>query len=104
VSIHPPLCPKTKEAFTLTEFGWRWTVPGCIGEFCDQSPAVRRFVARYQACAWLDRADRWQDVRDRSKYSAHHDRLRDICVDEWLNCESRAKQWRKWESKNESSR
>jgi hypothetical protein len=97
---HPPLCPKTQEVFALDGTLWWWTVRGLDPKIkcCDETPAADRFVARYQACAWQDRADRWDAVAcrmDNDDYRWH------FAADALYRCEDIARAWREWEKSHE---
>lgn len=65
----PPLCPRTEEAFNLHSHQESYPDAHVMGTNSDHTERVlflavtlgmdRRFLARYQACAWMDRAKRW---------------------------------------------
>lgn len=108
---HPPLCPKTPERF-VTDNG---AIEVCVDDdpilsmryFSDRIPD-RRFVARYQACAWQDRSKRWQALAE-----GYHARW--VLGGQWpaVYRSSRfhnkysetgiiAKAWREWENSGEA--
>ena len=104
---HPPFCPKTQETFRSRDGAVSWS-DGCgwvgadglpIGspddlELESPYPDECRFLARYQACAWQDRADRWDAVACRTDNDDYRWRA---AADELHRCEDIARAWREWE-------
>lgn len=97
---HPPLCPKTPEVFALDGALWWWTVQGLDPSIkcCDETPASDRFVARYQACAWEDRAKLWWKLYLREMPKWHENSL---ISEAHALCLSNARAWREWEKRND---
>ena len=89
---HPPLCPKTKDVFDPG--GWLSCYIGADTTIEEHFVAHRRFLARYQACAWQDRADRWDAVACRTDNDDYRWRA---AADELHRCEDIARAWRAWE-------
>ena len=85
---HPPLCPKTIDAFQDTPVGLVGFWPVSWGHLHEANPTQRRFIARYQACAWLDLAIEWE-----SKAHSPHCTARKEAV----KCEKNYHAWREWE-------
>jgi hypothetical protein len=93
---HPPLCPKTEEVF---RDGWHQSVLVDLDSDQMLTSGIemhRRFIARYQSCAWKDRADRWWNVWYRVNSTGHVDRNF-----EWHRlaneADNNAEAWREWE-------
>jgi hypothetical protein len=91
MSKHPPLCPKTPDAFMRCgDSKHVWMTEPALKSW-DQ-PANRRLIARYQSCAWHDRAVRWDGVWQRGPAW-----LEIMSMDEMHRCLDVAKAWREWE-------
>ena len=91
---HPPFCPKTKELVAVNEDGYVAWFDGISSWLDSQYRNERRFLARYQACAWADRALRWGKLWLRgSAWSDRGDRF--LC--ETRRCKENARAWRAWE-------
>jgi hypothetical protein len=95
----PTLCPKTPETFHIDRGECEvWPAQGSSADplryltICDMD---RRFLARYQFCAWMDRADRWARLYNLLVW-AQHDR-RYAFKRETRRCERIANTWREWE-------
>jgi hypothetical protein len=94
---HPQLCPKTEVDF----YGVAHTgaVDALISDntyLDDDYPDHRQFIARFQACAWQDRADRWINVfhRAQKKRWPHF-----FGLSVYLDARANARAWREWEKK-----
>jgi hypothetical protein len=59
----PPLCPKTMDEFRQA-MGVLYlvTAESDCSQFDTEYGFNRRILARYQACAWMDRSVRWEKV------------------------------------------
>ena len=91
---HPPLCPKTPDYFVdgplLGVF-----IPGLVDE---ETPRGRRLIARYQACAWQDRFDRWIKVWKHNRIP-HYTVFREFeQMRKAEECAKNARAWREWET------
>ena len=84
---HPPFCPKTQERFAVNEDGHVAWFDGISSWLESRYPEERRFIARYQACAWADRSLRWSKLWTR----------RDRFSLELRRCKENASAWRAWE-------
>lgn len=91
---HPPLCPKVKDSFLDTPCGLIATWPVAWGHLHEANENHRRYIARYQACAWMDRADRWWKVFMR-RYAQHRNVL--TIHGASGECHDVARAWRAWE-------
>jgi hypothetical protein len=107
---HPPLCPKTEDTFFPLEDDLGTDDPhihvvagaDCLRLF-PNDPWQRRLVARYQTCAWMDRAERWYKVNRYflekygwDQYGVTHwlsQESNELCIE----CEQNAEKWRQWE-------
>lgn len=94
---HPPLCPKTSESFEVRDgaimysFGFgEYTLHSEIADDC-------RFIARYQACAWMDRAEKWHDLFERCDDDARDERM----LVEVFVCIENGRAWREWEKSHD---
>jgi hypothetical protein len=95
MELTPPLCPGTEDGFVS------------VGEYVvaalQAEPGFRlRLIARYQACAWQDRAIRWSEVSGRSFRPGHgwsHDKIRYVSWRAQTECENNAIAWREWEER-----
>ena len=92
---HPPLCPKTKLVFKECADSEVIVIiaRGDFGLFSGVGES-RVLLARYQACAWQDRADSWDAVACRTDNDDYRWRA---AADELHRCEDIARAWRKWE-------
>ena len=102
----PPFCPKTKEAFPETRLVGPYITctlhpdGHCLSSFFEED---RRFIGRYQACAWIDRAERWLRLSDHWLYSHWnlgnqvHMPRQVKCQSESQRCLAIAESWREWE-------
>jgi hypothetical protein len=97
---HPPFCPKTEERFGdrgyYEQYGpyvvWFGRVRSSL-KSCY--PDERGFIARYQACAWEDRGDRWSRLWGRKPRGPRGDGF----SLELRRCRENARAWRAWEAK-----
>jgi len=92
---HPPLCPKT-EGNWMT-FGHTGAVDVIISDdtyLDDDLPDHRQFIARFQACAWQDRAARWVKAIQRVQGGK---REHFFGVTGYFQASDNAKAWRAWE-------
>jgi hypothetical protein len=90
---HPPLCPKTPDVFTSLKGGH----VGCIGS-CSDYPETRRFLARYQACAWHDRSARYRRVFKRRQWRhADGTGVSTSIILRAVDCDRNSALWREWE-------
>lgn len=93
VEPHPPLCPKADSVFD-TPCGLIGVWPVAWGHLHESNAAQRVFLARYQACAWMDRADRWWRIFMRR----YHRNRNCIALHEASGkCHDVARAWREWE-------
>ena len=97
---HPPLCPKTEEEFhenekTLVILLSIKTASGVVtGHLWSYYDGDRRAIARYQACAWQDRANKWEELWQR----CDDDGIREPKIRTAMyECLDIAKAWRAWE-------
>jgi len=91
LATHPPLCPETPDRFwydSSEKQGLTCELGSCDYFLRSVYSDDRRFIARYQACAWLDLAIEWE-----SKAHSPH------CVarEEAVRCEKNYHAWRDWE-------
>jgi hypothetical protein len=98
--IHPTICPKTPDVFHScgdSRDVWMADPPLKSWNYASE----RRVIARYQACAWLDRGERFRWVKnyfDRSAYGFY--RWRDKGAwQRWHECHQNATAWREWEKR-----
>ena len=91
---HPPLCPKTKLVFKECADSEVIVIiaRGDFGLFSGVGES-RVLLARYQACAWLDRGDRWSRLWGRKPRGPRADRF----SLELRRCRKVARTWRAWE-------
>ena len=92
---HPPLCPGTEDSISMPtdEVWYICTKDGNLGfEMCIKYETERRLVARYQACAWQDRAARFAELwhraigrRSEAYWVAYDECMRNVLA------------WREWE-------
>jgi hypothetical protein len=97
------LCPKTKETFHKDEVYLDVVFMGSITEVTMTSfdPSDRRFIGRYQFCAWMDRAERWASVRC-GRYGSYANLNEGVafaerCLEREEECRQNAEAWREWE-------
>lgn len=96
----PPLCPGTPDIFWVddgVEFAGLRMISRDPGDgdplvLCAKFPADRRLIARYQACAWMDRAARWADLWT----NAIGSRSESYWI-EYNTCMENVTKWREWE-------
>jgi len=105
--VVPVLCPRTKEVFFKDDVYPDVVYMGHIKAITMTSfiPADRRFIARYQHCAWMDRAERWGSVRA-GRYGSYANlnegtAFAERCFDRETECRQNAEAWRKWEKEDE---
>ena len=95
---HPPLCPKTQENFQYDWFGGvcveinRSYAIDHHDYVRSMHPDGRRFIARYQACAWQDRAARWSEL-----WANSLGRRSEAYWNMYNECWENVAKWRKWE-------
>jgi len=101
--VVPVLCPRTKEVFFKDEVYPDVVFMGSITKTTMTSfiPSDRRFISRYQYCAWMDRAERFGSVRC-SRYGSYAKleegkAFSERCLDMEDECRENALAWRKWE-------
>jgi hypothetical protein len=87
MKTHPPLCPKAESVFE-TAGGLIGVWPASVGHLHESNPAQRVFIARYEACAWLDASVVWLS---RSAMPG------DVAGTEAAQCERNYHEWREWE-------
>lgn len=95
---HPPLCPKTR-----LRFGPHGVFVGRGHSLFHRFDTDRELIARYQACAWQDRASRWRALWDRCDLKAHSTRdytRASACFSAFDKCARNARAWREWEKAN----
>ena len=95
MSEHPPLCPKTDMTVELISRSgiFRFTV-GYHQFYNDLYIHDRQIIARYQACAWQDRANKWEELWQR----CDDDGIREPKIRTAMyECFDIAKAWRAWE-------
>jgi hypothetical protein len=98
MSEHPPLCPKTPDKFLSYDKIVRYVEPCPIDQALCMTSGLRpdrRFIARYQACAWLDRAARWLQLGDR--YFDSFDKRWAARNAAYNECRINAALWCEWE-------
>jgi hypothetical protein len=94
---HPPLCPRSGTTVEVLIRGklTRFWIHG--DAFFDDAHCDRMLVARYQACAWLDRAGRWLRLADRDfdfrrlgpRWTSHNEA--------YNRARLNTQKWREWE-------
>lgn len=100
---HPPLCKGTKQSFSGNAYGvvvfFDKEGYEVLASFC---PEERPFIARYQACAWQDRAKRWLKLSDvyydKSIGQDYAHEKWALCNEAYNQCSANAEMWREWES------
>lgn len=102
MSEHPPLCPKTIDAFQDTPIGLLGSWPVAWGHLHEANPVQRRYLARYQACAWHDRHLRWSTIYNRIIWGHIYGRTGSDTRKQLSGAMARAclkvsRAWREWE-------
>jgi hypothetical protein len=93
---HPSLCPKTQDVFDPG--GWLACYVGADTMLEEHFAAHRRFLARYQSCAWQDRAERWWSVWRRDKGIGKRSVYWHKAA---MDADMFARLWREWEKVEE---
>lgn len=110
---HPPMCPKSPHVFD-TACGLIGVWPCSWGHLHESNTVQRLFLARYQACAWQDRAERWNRITNRRppyldffKDDCHWKTVEcehwiiDVADRGWEECRKNARAWREWEKSHD---
>lgn len=106
---HPPFCPGTERTFGGQYLKNIWVAAAGLDSW---NPFHRELIARYQACAWQDRAERWRRLQNVTVYRIHRNfscgckrlEARLARYDKEYNiCMGYAALWREWEKGKEQA-